>query len=290
MKYLLTHVCLGLLLFCGLAISQQQDSHKADTSVNDNRRFVADIQVTIGSSKRKKAELYARDIVEKLDAFYNNTKTFRLSDLQALKITNLDRVSHKLTDLATIDVTFSKLPVRSNLLNRNQTWEKDGDLAWPLATDGFKSLSYLQAAVMLQAMEKDDKVRKLREMAKRDDPMDLDVIVLCRMLFTRSKRPALGIPTYMGDSIWNSDWPLTPIEIVDGIPFFVVTGYGLSGLPESCESYLEDCIENCDWSRTRFTLPNEKVRKRALEKVLASPKWRRPLDKLERSILEAQIK
>jgi hypothetical protein len=133
--------------------------------------------------------------------------------------------------------------------------------------------------------------------------------ILCRMLFTARpgstfNRPSLlGGPSFLGGappreapfSVEKNlnfiDWPSEPIEIVDGVPFLVVTGYTYEGYwdPRSAESYVRYCVQNCDWSSFPFSLKPEPEMRQALRKLIDSPKWRRPLEAWEQQHLTEQI-
>jgi len=167
----------------------------------------------------------------------------------------------------------------------------------PDAQIDFKALPYLQAAILLQKMPREDALKKLRGLAKEEELNwkndGMKVVILCRMLVAKKKdgqfrAPGLGYPACLGNSK-PSDWPLVPIEIVDGIPFLVVRGYDGEGLPELAADYLKYCIGHCDWSNTRFALPSKDAQKNALEKLLALPKWK-TLSTYEREFLSMQIK
>ena len=132
------------------------------------------------------------------------------------------------------------------------------------------------------------------------------IAVLCRMLFTR--RPGLdfhgaglGGPAFLGrdrDRSINSisdpifeKWPLEPIELVDGVPFAVVSGYSYEGWfdPRGAELYVRYCATNCAWSSTRFTTKTREQKETALRKLLSSPRWERPLEAWEREYLTKQV-
>jgi hypothetical protein len=129
------------------------------------------------------------------------------------------------------------------------------------------------------------------------------IAVLCRMLFTRRpganfERPGLGAPVFLGQlggfSIANpgfATWPLEPIELVDGVPFCVVTGYDYHGWvdPSGAELYVRYCATNCDWSSIRFAAKSREQNEAALRKLLSSPKWERPLTEWERRYLAKQL-
>jgi hypothetical protein len=59
--------------------------------------------------------------------------------------------------------------------------------------------------------------------------------------------------------------------------------------PDEAQPYVRHCLAECDWNVLRYKpkTPAEKIA--ALAKLLASPKWRRPLDAREQGFLSAQI-
>ncbi|NQU10392.1 hypothetical protein HQ590_06365 [bacterium] len=146
---------------------------------------------------------------------------------------------------------------------------------------------YIRAAVSLQALGKDEACAKL--LAHGGDA----VVVLCRMLFAAKtggefRRPMIGGATFLGGTGY-SDWPLEPIECVDGVPFLVTTGYFLAGFPEPPASYVTYCMTNCVWSSYQWRIPTAEEKRTALGKLLALQKWKRPLDWGERRFLSTQI-
>lgn len=159
--------------------------------------------------------------------------------------------------------------------------------------ESFRTDPYIEAASKIQKMDKEKAFDQLRTLANIREH-DVKTIVLCRMLFKCKssndfRRPALGAP-YFFDSSEESDWPLEPIEVIDGVPFSVVKGYLIGGKPESAESYLNYCILNCDWNNERFTPKNIEEKKKALDKLLISKKWKKILTDDEKVILSCQIK
>jgi hypothetical protein len=161
--------------------------------------------------------------------------------------------------------------------------------------DGYRVDPYIAAAGKLKAVGKDEAVKLLRAAAVKDSLSPPDpVLHLCRMLFTAKKskefrRPMIGAPRCLGDTDWK-DWPLEPIEIVDGVPFLIVAGYVLGGQPERTVDYVDYCSKECEWGKNDFPAKTDAQKKAALEKLLASKKWKRPLDKSEREFLSSQIK
>lgn len=133
------------------------------------------------------------------------------------------------------------------------------------------------------------------------------VAILCRMLFIPRQgsifeRPAfLGRPSFLGGDALCEDqfsvrknyvnWQSEPIEIVNEIPFLVVSVYSYEGIwePKYARLYVAYCVTLCDWSNFHFTLKSQAEKQEALRKLLASPKWRRPLETWEQQYLAQQI-
>jgi hypothetical protein len=156
----------------------------------------------------------------------------------------------------------------------------------------YKAVPYLRAAAKLQSLNKEKAFEILQRLAQ-EGKNDKQVIVLCRMLFIPKvngefRRPRIGRPDLLGETDSKS-WPLEPIELVDGIPFLIVTGYRIGGLPEPASSYLSYCIKNCNWNPEKFISKNDKERKKALEKLIVSPKWQAKLCEREKKFLTLQI-
>ncbi len=159
----------------------------------------------------------------------------------------------------------------------------------------YKVELYLQAAWHLQKMGKDRACDMLSAFAKEKGSDERDsIIVLCRMLFTRKagtefRRPMIGGASFLGGTDYK-DWPLEPIELVDGIPFLITRGYILGGVPESPTQYLKYCLKTCDWNPHSFASKSKAEKQAALEKLLSSEKWKRKLNEDEREFLASQIK
>ncbi|HEX3314924.1 MAG TPA: hypothetical protein VHR72_08545 [Gemmataceae bacterium] len=154
----------------------------------------------------------------------------------------------------------------------------------------FRSDPFIAAAIKLQAAGKKDGMKRLLELAKSPRG-GTGAIVLCRMLFTAKpmkgfRRPGLGEPLFLG-AFTYSGWQLEPIEIVDGVPFWIVGGYELGGLPEAPESYAKYCIDNCAWQETKFEKRSAAQKRAAFEKLIDRPKLRLTFDEMK--ILRSQI-
>jgi hypothetical protein len=112
---------------------------------------------------------------------------------------------------------------------------------WPLGKD--KALQALRAYDQL--CQSGDTHRQFR--------YDLDeqrIFLMARLLFVRSdhdpRMPVMGIGgTYLDDLRDNPHWPLFPLALEDDVPFFLVGGFNLGGVPESPTVHLDYCAAKC---------------------------------------------
>jgi hypothetical protein len=148
----------------------------------------------------------------------------------------------------------------------------------------YKVDPYLRTAVGLQKMGKEAACQALQSSmtTNRDMRSYYKHIVLCRMLFKARdgrtfRRPAMGGTTFFGGTVY-ADWPLEPIELVDGVPFLIAGSYRLGGGLEEADKYLRYCMDNCDWNTFQFRVVTAKEKADALDKLLKSPKWKGSMD------------
>jgi hypothetical protein len=157
---------------------------------------------------------------------------------------------------------------------------------------GFTAV-HLEAAVKLQAMPSRQRIRALRAMARTyDQTLDHfiwgnpskrpDPFVLCRMLFVPRRdgaafrQPGIGAFFYPGGTT-SADWPLTPVALIDGAPFYVVSGRICGAPVEPASRYLEFVLRHCDWTSFRYRRLSRAARMAACQSLLRSPVWKQPL-------------
>jgi hypothetical protein len=156
----------------------------------------------------------------------------------------------------------------------------------------FKSKTYIRLAAELQALGREAAELRLHEIA-RDEHSPGKAIILCRMLLKKRRtelfrRPLVGGAAFMGGTGY-SDWPLEPIELVDGVPFLITRAYALGGKPEPDDQYLSYCETHTDWTDLQYAVPTKQQEQAALTKLVTSPKWKTPLSDEEHKCLARQI-
>jgi len=148
---------------------------------------------------------------------------------------------------------------------------------------------YIRAGIMLQSMGRDSAISVLKRCCETDGNNNR-VIILCRMLFESNesaRRPLIGAAVFPGGTTY-SHWPLEPIEIVRNIPFLVVRGYLLGGLPEPAIDYLEYCELHCEWRDDCYRIPSDSELEVALDELLNSDRWQIPLADEEEQFFRSQ--
>lgn len=162
----------------------------------------------------------------------------------------------------------------------------------PAMDANYKAEPYIEAAAILQKLGKQAAYERLFIAAKKNHESE-QVIVLCRMLFSRSgagefRAPMIGAMHFLGATD-QADWPLGPIAVEAGIPFLVGGVVAIAGHPESADAYLTYCMDHCSWNAFQYHTISFGKRREALTAFVASKKWRRPLNAEERQVLSVQI-
>ena len=156
----------------------------------------------------------------------------------------------------------------------------------------FKSETYIRLAIELQALGREKAELRLHEIARNGYTLGR-AIILSRMLFKwrpgeQFTRPSIGGALFMGGTDY-SDWPLEPIELIDGVPFVISRGYVIGGKPENDDEYVRYCETHADWSDLQYAVPTKQQEQAALAKLVRSQKWKIPLTDKERELLSRQI-
>ena len=113
-----------------------------------------------------------------------------------------------------------------------------------IAGDTYQCSEMVQVANHLRKLGKDKSLAALRTYLTSGGDND-KVLVICRLLFVNPKgwgAPILGQPSPSINQDTAKKFPLFPVALSDGVPFLLVEGYQLEGLPESAN----DCLKLCE--------------------------------------------
>jgi hypothetical protein len=121
------------------------------------------------------------------------------------------------------------------------------------------------------------------------DEMDRNSYIawLCLLIYDPKQGEGLPLPGFGGPdfpntgfvkgpkwSVFNSPkWPRFPLAMKRQVPFLLVRGYELAGLPEPISFYLKDCHENEIFRTDLYVIPTYASANEALQELLASPEW-----------------
>jgi uncharacterized protein (TIGR02996 family) len=189
---------------------------------------------------------------------------------------------------------------------RRQTLRNSMDCGWlaligagskAMNAESYRAKEVLALCVRLQQMQSrwpDYGIAEMMRMAVLGEPRNHTAIVLCRLLFcSRSgdplRRPGLGEPGFPGNTTY-SDWPLEPVQVHRGVPFYIVRGWGIAGLPESAPHYLAYCLQNGVWNSEPYALVSDEDLSAIARDFVASGPWKRRLDRYERRFILSQVK
>lgn len=136
-------------------------------------------------------------------------------------------------------------------------------------------------------------IAELMRMAVLEDPSQATVIAICRMFFMPKtieplRPPSLGKPWFLGETS-EQDWPLQPVHLYRGIPFFIVQGWSVAGLPEQTNWYLAYCIISGIWKQNEFMDVSQDELILVTHDFIRRGPWRRPLNDSEKSFLLSQV-
>ena len=159
--------------------------------------------------------------------------------------------------------------------------------------DVYRVKPYIAAAIELQKMGQVKAEQHMMKYAKKYHLDSDQVYIFCRMLYTKREinwftQPPLGRPSCIGGTSYL-DWKLCPIEMVDGIPFLIATDYSTYSAPGIPSEYLNFCMTNCEWNQFSYQEKSDQELNTALNKLLSSPNWKRPLTPEEKEWLTVQI-
>lgn len=136
-------------------------------------------------------------------------------------------------------------------------------------------------------------IGELMRMAVLEEPSKAIVIALCRLLF-RSKTgeplrpPGLGEPSFLGGTS-SENWPLEPIHLYEGVPFFIVREWSLAGMPDQANWYLAYCLLEGVWNENPYTMIEQNQLRIVARRFIEKGPWKRLLTNGEQKFLLSQI-
>jgi hypothetical protein len=144
----------------------------------------------------------------------------------------------------------------------------------------FRSADYLQAAAGLQALGRDEAVRKLEEWVEFSR-CEEQVVILCRMLFVadsgkESAKPRTGRYLCHPGGTGEDDWPLEPIALFDDVPFLVGSGRVVAATAESASDYLKRCVRDLTWRTGKYQVRSPEQMKEIVHRFVAATNWKIP--------------
>ncbi|MCX6379673.1 MAG: hypothetical protein NT023_09395 [Armatimonadetes bacterium] len=163
------------------------------------------------------------------------------------------------------------------------------DFTW--RSDEYRTEAYIRTAIALQKLGKERAVKALKTFITKN-PEATSQVLLYRMLFVAKPGQEFRHPSLSGPTTWAKSTKHSLIAIVDGVPFLVANGGSgvMAGHGDSVETYLDYCILSCDWNPLRFQPVSHEQMQKALDKLINTTEWERPLRDYDKAFLTNQIK
>jgi hypothetical protein len=170
---------------------------------------------------------------------------------------------------------------------------------------GFRISAFLELAAALESLPRETALAQLRQWAvegvsptERLGTYYSQVSMLCCLLFEpkegRSlRRGGMPIVGFIGD---RDDYEAGRTARFNGnflfseeIPFGACAGHALAGRVDPALTYLDYCIANGRWTARHYAPVPPAALEKALDTLLKSPGWKRPLTEGEKRMFAVQI-
>jgi hypothetical protein len=111
---------------------------------------------------------------------------------------------------------------------------------------------------------------------------DYYVVWLCLLVYdpkphSSLPNPMLGDPDFPYPAFNNPeksvDWPRFPLDLNQGVPFLLVSGYTVGGFPEPGMWYVKRCRANGIFRTSFYPIPSHAEAEQALNDLIFSRKW-----------------
>jgi hypothetical protein len=154
-------------------------------------------------------------------------------------------------------------------------------------------LSHCVRLQRLQGRGWEGGIPELMRMAVMCDPSEESAIILSRLLFRSRtgeplRRPGRGQPGFFGETTY-SDWPLEPIHLYQGVPFYIVGGWLRAGFMEPATYYLTYCLQNAIWNEEPYSEKTDAELLAIANEFVEKGPWKSPLNEHVREFILAQI-
>lgn len=119
----------------------------------------------------------------------------------------------------------------------------------PIAGKSYRCAEMIRVVNHLRRLGKNKSLAVLRDYLASEGQFERfdnngEVLIICRLLFVNPKGwapPGLGDPAPATNQDVEKHFPLFPIALSDNVPFLLVYGYTIAGVPELAK----DCLELC---------------------------------------------
>lgn len=165
---------------------------------------------------------------------------------------------------------------------------------WKGRLRSFNCDRFVYAAKALQDKGRKEAEKCLKGLGSEIEDLNASLI-LCNMLFEPKnglggQAPKLGEAIYLGGAD-ETTFPSDPIVFVDGVPFLVVIAYITNRYNEDAgERQVSWFVDNWQWRSTRYHSLTITQKTDALNSLVKSTAWNRPLTEFEIRFLADQIK
>lgn len=118
----------------------------------------------------------------------------------------------------------------------------------------------------------------------------IPVNTLCRLLFRAKKGNRFRAPPYSPSTPIGKNWPLMPFALYQGIPILIDSSAILLGQVPGPASYLDYCINSCEWSSMRYQPRSDDEIRKSIDAFIKTTDWGKALPTDEAEKIENQGK
>ncbi len=153
-----------------------------------------------------------------------------------------------------------------------------------LTTETYNPAKLVETANKLIDLGKDKADASLLKYAETNYAYSSYVAWLCLLVYDPKPDAGLPIPLfgapdfpytfpYTHGLINSVDWPRFPLTLNRGVPFLLVSGYTVGGVPESGTAYIQRCQSNGTFHAVEYPIVTHSDARIGLDDLLSSAKW-----------------